>query len=371
MSISAKGVTQSMGFSELACKTGIDMRKAKVVKTLSPLLASLMFVISITGCGDGRRSTPPSSSANTITVIDMADREVEIPANVERVALSWGVITSYIVALGKADKLAAVGYLSDFFKMVHPAFKSVGTVGRGQVDIEAVAQLNPDLFLHRAGDITALNAVQSLGIPAIGVMAETQEDITAMLFLLGKALGAEKRAGELIDYYGRMLEKTRDLSRDIPVDKRKSAIVMGSRLGSVANGAMLQSFMIETAGGINCAKDVTSTEIWPVVGTETIFGWNPDFIFITNNSSSGYNVESLTTDPAWVNLAAVKERRVFLVPSDMDSWEFPGVSSALGALWMLSKMYPDKFSDGQIDAQAKEFYKMVYDLDVTSELLGY
>ena len=347
------------------------MRNTRVVKTLSSLLASLMLVMSLTGCGGDRQSTSPPPSAGTITIVDMAGREVDIPKNVESVALAWGVITSYIVALGKADKLAAVGYLSDFFKMVHPAFKSVGTVGRGQVDIEAVAQLNPDLFLHRASDITTLNAVQNLGIPAVGVMAETQEDITAMLSLLGKALSAEERAGELIDYYGRMLEKTRDLSRDIPVDKRKSAIVMGTRLGSVANGAMLQSFMIETAGGINRAKEVTSTEIWPVVGTETIFKWNPDFIFITNNNSSGYSVETLLTDPAWTNLAAVKERRVYLVPSDMDSWEFPGVSSALGALWMLSKMYPDKFSEGQIDAQAKEFYKIVYNLDVTSELLGY
>jgi hypothetical protein len=38
---------------------------------------------------------------------------------------------------------------------------------------------------------------------------------------------------------------------------------------------------------------------------------------------------------------------------------------------MLSAMYPDKVSREQIEAQAEEFYKKVYNLDATPELLGY
>jgi len=347
------------------------MRIITIGKTLSLFLAALIFLTSLSGCGDGRRSDPPPSSAGTITVVDMAGREVEITKNVESVAILHGVVTSYIVALGKADKIVAAPFTGDFFNMVHPVFKNVGNVGRGQLDMEALARLNPDLFLHRASDIKTLDAAQGMGFASIGYMAETRKDITDMLSMLGRVLGAEHRAGELISYYGSMLDMASDISMEIPVEKRKSAIVMGTQPGAVANGAMLQSFMIETAGGINSAKDVTSTEIWPVVGTETIFGWNPDFIFITNNSTARYNVETLMTDPAWANMTAVKEKHVYLVPSDKDSWEFPGVSSALGSLWMLSTMYPDKLGREQVDAHAKEFYKKVYSLDVTPELLGY
>jgi len=347
------------------------MYAINVRKMPALLLAALMFVISVAGCGGSQRSAMPASSGDTITVVDMAGREVTITKNVESVAILYGIMTSYIVALGKADKLVAAPFTGDFFNMAHPIFKTVGSVGRGQLDIEALARFNPDLFIHRASDVKTLDAAQGIGIPSIGVFAETQDDITALLTLLGRVLGTEDRASELINYYGQMLDNARDISKDIPADKRKSAIVMGTQLGSVANGAMLQSFMIETAGGINSAKDVESIEIWPVVGMETIFGWNPDFIFITNNSSSRYNVETLMTDPAWANMTAVKERHVYLVPSDKDSWEFPGVSSALGSLWMLSVMYPDKFGREQIDALAREFYKKVYNLDVTPELLGY
>ena len=346
-------------------------RTVTTEKTLSAILAALMFVMSLAGCGGGQQPSPTPSSAGTIKVVDMAGREVEIPENVESIAVVYGVVTSYVVALGKADKLAAVGYIGDFFRMAHPVFETVGTVGRGQVDMEAIARLNPDLFIHRASDIKTLDAVQGLGIPSIGIMAETPDDIKAMLLLLGKALGAGDRADELIAYYGLMLDKAREISADIPADKRKRAIVMGSRLGTVAKGAMLQSFMIETAGGINSAKEVESAETWPVVGTETIFGWNPDFIFITNFNAANYSPQTLMADPAWANLTAVKEKHVYIVPSDKDSWEFPGVSNALGSLWMLGAMYPDKLGKEQIDAEAKEFYKKVYNMDVTPELLGY
>ena len=166
-------------------------------RILLPLLAAAIIVISLTGCG-GPHPIPPPSSAGTITVVDMAGRTVEISANVESVALVYGVITSYITALGKADKLSAIVSTNDFFKMIHPVFETVGTIGRAQVDMEAIAQLNPDLFIHRASDINTLNAVQGLGIPSIGIMAENQDDITATLSLLGKALGAEDRADELI-----------------------------------------------------------------------------------------------------------------------------------------------------------------------------
>ena len=338
---------------------------------MSLFLVALLGVISFAGCGGGQSSSRPSSSSDTITVVDMADRNVEITKNVESVATLYGILTSYVTALGKADKLVAAPFTSDFFKMVHPVFETIGTVGRGQVDMEALARFNPDLFFHRASDISTLEAVQEMGIPAVGVFAETPEDITVLLSLLGKVLGAEDRAVELATYYGQMIDKAKAISKDIPPEKRKSAIVMGSQLGTVANGSMLQSFMIETAGGTNSASEVSSIEIWPVVGTETIFAWNPDFIFITNNSSARYGPQTLMADPAWANLTAVKEKQVYLVPSDKDSWEFPGISSALGSLWMLSAMYPDRFSREQLDAEAKEFYKKVYNLDVTPELMGY
>ncbi len=58
---------------------------------------------------------------------------------------------------------------------------------------------------------------------------------------------------------------------------------MGSSIGKVADGSMLQGEMLERAGAINCAADMQATELWPTAGTEQIFKWNPEYIFITNS----------------------------------------------------------------------------------------
>ena len=62
-------------------------------------------------------------------------------------------------------------------------------------------------------------------------------------------------------------------------DRRVTALVMGGELGRVAGGDMLQTYMIEKAGGIPVAKDVTGNRNWASVGVETIFTWNPDVLF--------------------------------------------------------------------------------------------
>ena len=337
-------------------------------------LTALLLATSFAGCGGDRMSTSPSFTGAAITVVDMTGREVIIPENVESIAYTYIGLNGYISALGKADKIAAAAYGGDFYRILHPVFENLGTVGRGEGDMEALAQLNPDLFIQRSSMDRSINAARELGIPTIGIVSENQDDVTALLSLLGKALGVEERARELSDYFGQLFDMARELAGDIPDEKRKSAVFMGTRIGSVANGDMLQSFMIETAGGVNLAKDVKSiiTEgVWPVIGTEMIFNWNPDFIFISNHAASNYNVETLMSEPAWAELTAVKTKQVYRLPSELDSWELPGLSSALGPLWMLSAMYPDKFNREQLDAQVREFYKKAYNLDVTPELLGY
>lgn len=311
------------------------------------------------------------ATGETITVTDQVGRTVEIPKDVQSVACAYGVATNLIVSLGASDKLVAMGFTSDFFNMVNPNLANVGTVGRGKVDMEAIAKLQPDLFVHKAMDTETLEAVQALGIPTIGISAESQEDISVVLTLLGQALSMEDEAAALLAYYDTLMQKAKDLTADIPEADKKTAIVMGSEIGKVADGTMLQSEMIETAGGINPAKDVPVTQTWAIVGTEELFGWDPDFIFVTSSTTNEYTPEEILNDAAWANVSAVKSGNVTLVPSVLDSWEFPGVGSALGALWMISEMYPDKLSEADFNAIVAEFYKTVYNIEVTPEILGY
>lgn len=342
----------------------------KIKRTLLLILLISITVIAV-ACTTNNSPNKSSEAKSTFTVIDQAGREVQIPEDARTIAYVYGVATNYIIALGHAEDIVANNAKIKFYSTVAPHLEEIGTVGTGMVDYEALAEVKPDIFIHRANDPETLDHVTAMGIPTIAIKPESTEDILETIRLLGKVLHEEDRAAEIIDYYRDKVEFATNLVSDIPEDERYTAIVMGHEIGMVANGQMLQSFLIETAGGINSAKNVAGTQTWPVVGTESIFEWNPDFIFCTNSVSSMYTVDEIMKDPTWAGMNAVKNNKVILVPSMKESWEFPGIASMLGFLWMLNQMYPELYSEEELIAEIDHFYQFIYGMSFEREFLGY
>ena len=310
-----------------------------------------------------------SESEESVTVIDQAGREVTVPRGVESIAMSYRVVARFVITLGDGDKIRGIGKTEEFLYTLAPALKEAVDVGKGVPDLEQIAELAPDLYLHRATDVDGLEAVQKLGIPAIGLSFETPEEMKTALTILGAVLDKKERAAELTDYYDKKIEADREEAEEI-ADK-KTAIVMGSRLGKVADGSMLQSEMIELAGGENAAADIKATELWPTAGSEQIFEWDPDYIFITGSEDVNYTIDELKKDKAWSELKAVQEDHIYLMPADKDSWEFPGVVSVLGIDYMKSKMYPEQLSEEQLQQAVDEFYQLSYGRTFRPDEIGY
>lgn len=335
-------------------------------KTVAALVAVLLAFT--TACARIPQQTVTGSAK---TIIDQAGRQVKLPEQVETVAMMFSIPTSLLLALDVGDKLVAVGATWGIQTLIEPSLETVGTVGRGQLDLESLAAYNPDVFLHKASDPATLEAVEALGIPALGLTTESTAEVLEAIILLGEVFNRQARAAELVAYYQSKLALAAGIVAQIPAHERKTAIVMGSEIGKVAGGNMLQSFMIETAGGINCAKAVESQQAWPVVGTEKIFAWNPDFIFCTNGSASEYEAADLLLDPTWQNITAVKNNQVLLVPTDKDSWEYPSLSTCLGFLWMLCQMYPEYYSEAAFLQEVDLFYETAYGMTFELDFLGY
>lgn len=358
-------------------------RTGLMKKTAAVLLAVLLIISSvmITGCGKSPAGGPGqgSNAAGTVitetdselTVVDQAGREVTVVKDPESIALCYRVVIRFLINLGMGDRITGIGKSEPFLEELQPSLRDCTDVGKGVADIEALAELKPDLFIHKASDTETLEAVQKIGIPAIGIDVETPEDMITAIDLLGKVCGAEQKAQDLIAYYQNSIERSRELADTISDDERLSAIVMGSSIGKVADGSMLQGRMLETAGAVNCAADLKATELWPAAGTEQIFSWDPDYIFITGSEGAVYTAEDLYNDPAWSELKAVKNGRVVMIPSERDSWEFPGVISALGIDYMMSVMYPDLMSESDLENNVTAFYELAYGRSYSREELGY
>ncbi|MBQ6440396.1 MAG: ABC transporter substrate-binding protein [Mogibacterium sp.] len=348
-------------------------------RALSVIVLIMAAVLMLSGCGvssggaaspDKAPGTVISETENELTIIDQAGREVTVNRDPQSIALCYRVVVRFLLNLGVGDRISGMGKTEPFLEDVQPSLKETVDVGKGVADIEALASLKPDLFIHKASDTETLDAVQNIGIPSVGIDVESPEEMLTALDILGKVCGAEERALELSEYYETSVEMTLELAGTVSDNKKKTAIVMGSSIGKVADGSMLQGKMLESAGAVNCAADLKSAELWPTAGTEQIFSWDPDYIFITGSGAS-YTADDIYSDPAWSEMKAVKGKHVFMIPSAYDSWEFPGIVSSLGIEFMMSTMYPELLSDEQLEHDVTDFYMMAYGMELSREKLGY
>lgn len=341
------------------------------------MLSSALFFVS---CGSteqgkagsaGNAGSIVSETDSEITIVDQAGREVTVGKDIESIALCYRVVVRFLLNLGQGDKITGIGKSEPFLEELQPSLAECADVGKGVADIEALAELKPDLFIHKASDVETLEAVAKIGIPSIGIDVETPEDMLTAIDLLGKVCGAQEKAGELIEYYNGAVSSDKELTDGIDASDRKTAIVMGSSIGKVADGSMLQGRMLEIAGAVNCAAGLKATELWPTAGVEQIFSWDPDYIFITGSESATYTAEDIYSDASWSELKAVKDRHVYVIPSQADSWEFPGVVSVLGIEFMMSTMYPDLMTEKQLAENIDRFYELAYGRSFSREDLGY
>lgn len=355
------------------------MSRTQAVKRLLILsLILAMMTAGLTSCaveGDKQSELLPGTitaeTDETLTVVDQAGREVTVARNPKSIALCYRVVIRFLLSLDMGDKIAGIGKTEEFLEEIQPSLGECVDVGKGVADIEALAELNPDLFIHKASDIKTLDAVQNIGIPAIGIDVETPDDMVDALRVLGAVCGKEKKAETLIDYYQAEINRLAGLTKSIVDGDRHTAIVMGTSIGKVADGTMLQGEMLQTAGAINCADELAATELWPTAGTEQIFAWNPEYIFITGSEDARYNVTDIMSDDAWSELDAVKNEHVYVIPSDKDSWEFPGVTSLLGIEYMIHTMYPELLDEDELESKVEELYELMYGVNGEREYLGY
>lgn len=333
-------------------------------------LLVLLILCALCLCSCGTEQTA-SENENTRTITDMDGYEIEVKEEISRVCTAHGTVVNALIMLGREDTIVGIAAIPPFPSAIRPELGYIKSIGIRNTDMEAVASINPDIYIGKLVDDKTRAGVSLLGVPVFSVDFETFDDLKQMMQALGDLMGEQEKAKAITDYFDDKMNFAADMVSGIPEEERKTAIIMGYEFGTVANGTMLQSEMIKAAGGINPAADVESKEIWPNVGTEQILKWDPDFIFIEDKNSASMidTIESETL--TWGNCTAVKNGNYYVMPSELDSWIFPGLSSCLGVLWMLQKMYPDYYSEDEFLKEVEEFYLLCYGESYSRDFLGY
>ena len=85
---------------------------------------------------------------------------------------------------------------------------------------------------------------------------------------------------------------------------------------------------------------------------------------------ASYDDSEFYEDELWQNISAVQNRRIYRVPSKIDEWDTPVPASICGVIWMTSKLYPELYSEEDMQKDVLAYYKQFYGLELTPEQLG-
>ncbi|HWR06585.1 ABC transporter substrate-binding protein [Sporomusa sp.] len=339
------------------------MRKTALVLSLFFLLLLLAACGKTPVSGGGEDKSAENAM---VTVTDQLGRQVEIPRHIQRIAALDHFEGHIAFALGQQDKLvhqALYGKLGQAMIEADAGFRAKPQLRQEQKTIttESLAALNPQvIFINSSFNQTQLQQFESAGMKVIALKGETLEDSYAAVRLMAKVLGSEDRGEKYITACDKLLQLVKDRTGAIPLDKRLNVVFTGPRdIFSVATKDMLQSYIIETAGGKNAAGEIKG--YWITVSPEQISTWNPDVIFL-GSSLDAYSPEALYSNPHFATVKAAQNKRVYSFPSTIGWWDYPAPRHVLGTIWAAKTLYPEKFSDIDMTKVADEFY---------SEFLGH
>lgn len=332
------------------------------------LLLVGLLLSTLTGCQIQNQTT----TVPTKTIVDCLNREVEIPADPQRVACLYASTAHIMTMLGQEAKI--VGIPNGIKRDVLMSYKrpDIGSVSvpfnDGAINIEELLATNTDLVLLRkstaenAGEIEKLDKA---GIPWVVIDYDSLDDLQKAIAVTGTVFNQEQRAAD----YNAALQQTLTLISErvssLPESARPRVYHAVNEAARTDLAGDLCSQITDAAGIINVSTQGGSliTDAEKTMTTlEQIYSWDPDAIIANDIIASNY----MLSDPKWSGLRAVAEQRVTTLPVGVTRWGHPGsMEPHMAALFIAMTFYPELFADVDLTQTVKDHYQQWFELTLT------
>jgi iron complex transport system substrate-binding protein len=192
--------------------------------------------------------------------------------------------------------------------------------GQGQAaNIEVLMKAKPDLIIMWSESRSARNEkaeeiLKRLNLPFVYVVAENLSDYPDVFLFLGKLLGREERAARLASYSRKTLSEVKTVVSRVAPERRPSVYYAEGFDGlSTECNDSIHVELVQLAGDKNVHRCHTSSHKgFEKVSLEQVMLYNPDVIVAQEKVF--YDKVIKGKDPAWQNIKAVKEKRIYLIP---------------------------------------------------------
>ena len=194
----------------------------------------------------------------------------------------------------------------------------------------------------------------------------TLENEYTDLLNIGKIFNCEDKAQAIVD---EMKNEIADVLAKTAGQESPRVSVIEFLGDDISNyGAkQLGGDMVTSLGGTLADPDASQ------IGKEDLVALDPDVIFVVymarTENVEAEMVSKVLDDPAFADLSAVQNGRVYNTTLGMWNWFTPNPDAPLVLAWLACNTYPDAFADYPLGDTIKEYYKTWYGYDVTDDEL--
>lgn len=325
----------------------------------------------------------PFCSQAARQVTDQLGRQITIPDRVDRVVVLQHQTLNLLVQLDATNTMVGIlgnwkQQLGDGYQRLVPQLATIPALGDlTHVDVEKLVALHPQVvFVTNYAPKEMIDQIQNLGIAVIAISLRSGDEkqqgelnpqlqnedqaynrgLKDGIRLIGEVVNHQPQAEALIKATFDERQQTADRLKDIPAERRIRAYMANPDLTTYGSGKYT-GLMMAHAGALNVAA--ATVKGFKQVSMEQIIAWNPQVIFVQDRYPKV--IDEINQQPAWQAVDAVKNHRVYLMPEYAKAWGYPMPEAlALGELWMAKKLYPEKFSDIDMQKRADSWYQRFY-----------
>jgi len=324
------------------------------------------------------------TSESPRTIVDHYGNEVALPETIERVVIVWllplpsvmavyqGGDVSNLVgmppdALNAAENSILARYCPEILEVSTDFYKS------GELNMEELLNLNPDVVFYSGAARTEL--FQNAGIPAVGFSTSVDGNpspintLNAWITLLEEVFQEESKTRGIMEYAAEAEAEITARVSQLTADERKKVLMIGHYTDSAITPGGKGSFSeywCEAVGADCVALSAEQAE----VNMEQIYEWAPDLVILSTLAQ--FYPEDLYHNTAgtghdWSTVPAVENSEVYKFPLGTHRWWPPSSDAPLSLWWVAKTVYPELFTDIDMEDKVKEYYQTFYDMELTDE----
>jgi iron complex transport system substrate-binding protein len=289
-----------------------------------------------------------------LTIVDTADRIVTVNMPIEEIA----VISSYVAeahcAFGVQDRITGIDIHTEKRSELKLILGDRTTIGSSRnPDAEKILELNPDVLIIWAyWSYPELEKIlDAAGIKMIQLDFFKEEHYVEEVRIMGKLLGRDERAEELINFEQQHMNLIKDGIEDLKPEKKVRVYFEWTKPYQTAAGGGYHKPLV-TCGGINIfAAENPDVESNPVIDPEAVVEKDPQVIIKLSPTGYRYGMtdtgpledvrKEILNRPELAGVSAVKSGRVYVI----DRSSTRSIHSSVFHSYLAKWFYPERFED--------------------------